>query len=70
MVNTISVGCRDRTGDCGARTEGRELQRVNVISGDGKPREKKEIYVGWRCNYAEKRDLRVMASMGKVGGES
>lgn len=46
-MNTISVGYRDRIGDCGARTEGRELQRINIIGGDCKPREKKEVYVGW-----------------------
>jgi len=42
-VNTISVGSRDRI-------EGRELQRVNVVRGDCKPREKKEIHAGWRCH--------------------
>lgn len=71
MVNTISVGCRDRIGDCGARTEGKELQRGNVVSSDGKPREKKAVYIGWRCSCAEKKEeLRVMASVGKVGGKN
>lgn len=44
---------------------------MNVVSGDCKPREKKEDYVGWRCSCAEKKeDLRVITSVGKVGGEN
>lgn len=72
-MNTVSVCCRDRIGDCGARIEGKELQRGCVVSGDCKPRGKRGFCRLEMQLCQEKRKFEgdsQIDSVGKVGEEN